>query len=179
MIQQLVDLIEIFVVTHGDKYTGPNPGMTPLGFAQIRSLWEFIPANPSAIKVGVGRRHADVLKALECTGPTNWSSVYGDSDSLEMCGEMKMVILADGTPVPLECHTSIADTSQAAKQVLVSMLDSTVICTGRPFALALGIKDAKSAAVYKVCMIDGFIFRIDEIAVASEDIRAAEYYPKG
>lgn len=45
--------IYIYVVTHGDKFSGPNPGMTPEGIKQVRALRRLLPTTPS----GVNRSH--------------------------------------------------------------------------------------------------------------------------
>lgn len=153
---------EVFIVTHGQKHSGPNPGMTPQGFEEIRSLRDLVPPNPSAIVVGVGRRHSDTLAALACRGQARHSSVCGDADSLEMVNGQPMVILADGTPVPLAQHTSIADTRDAAKQLVIWLGGDSVICAGRPFVKALGVTDAKSAAVYQLIVKGRKILSIKE-----------------
>jgi hypothetical protein len=137
--------------------------MTEKGFEEIRSIRHQISPNPPAIIIGTGKRHSDVFAALDLrSGKKRYTSVVGDADSLEMVGEEKMVILADGTLVPFDQHTSIADTEEAAKKLAACLESGTVVCSGRPFMIALGV-NGKSAAIYRIFIVDGKIGGIDEL----------------
>jgi hypothetical protein len=141
----------IYVVTHGEKFSGPNPGLTPKGIAEIAALRSSLPNNPTVIVCGVGRRHLDVAKALDLV-PTRYTNIAGDPDSGKKGPDGKMqVVLADGTQVPSNiAYTSIEDNTPAAQALVKSLPDGAVICAGRPFMIMLGNKDAQSAQVYKM-----------------------------
>ena len=102
----------IFVVTHGSKGKGANPGMTLEGSEQVSALRGLIPGAPTAVVCGTGRRHLDVAKALGLE-PTRYTGAIGGGDSLEMVEGEKMIVLTDGTYVRPEQYTTLADTSPA------------------------------------------------------------------
>lgn len=152
----------VIVVTHGDKYSCPNPGMTPEGFAQVAALRNLLPLSPPAVVCGTGKRHLDVAKALALT-PTRYTAAVGGPDSLEIIAGKKFVLLADGTLVPHDgTYTTLADETQAIRQVIADLPDNAIVCAGRPSMIMLGNKEAKSAAVHAVYVEDGQItgFRV-------------------
>ena len=142
----------VYVVNHGDKNTGANPGMRKSGFAQISALKPLLPANPPLIICGAGSRHEDVRRALNfnCGCPTIWTPSVGGPESLEKIQGKDTVILADGMTVPLGSFPVGKDRTAAMLAVLEDTPDNAVICAGRPAMISLGVKDAKSAAVYRV-----------------------------
>lgn len=144
---------QIIVVTHGEKVNGANPGMTLLGFDQVAALRSLLPDNPSKVVCGTGQRHMDVSQALRVL-PTIFSSIAGNADSLEIIDGKKMAVLANGIAVPLEFYPAVEESAPSAKALLSEWPNGTVVCSGRPFMLALGVSDAKSATVYKID-IDG------------------------
>ncbi|MFA6306749.1 MAG: hypothetical protein WC639_03020 [Patescibacteria group bacterium] len=97
---------QIIIVTHGDKFSGANPSMTEKGFEQIKALRPLLPDNLANVACGTGRRHGDVAKALGLT-PNRYSSVFGDGESMEKVGDVYMVILTDGTKLPMQAHTTL------------------------------------------------------------------------
>ncbi|MCK5641491.1 MAG: hypothetical protein KAJ19_11865, partial [Gammaproteobacteria bacterium] len=147
----------VLIVTHGDKYSGANPGMTPTGFNEIKALRHLIPSNPSAVICGTGKRHLDVATALRLLTPTRYSATVGGPDSLEVVNGERVVLLADGTQVAYYAYSTLQDEETAIKQVIIDLPDNAVICAGRPSMIMLGHKDAKSAAVHKVFVEDGRI----------------------
>jgi hypothetical protein len=153
---------EIFVVTHGDKTNGPNPRMTPKGFEEIASLRHLLPVKIPVLVVGTGGRHLDVATALNYNEIRRYSSVVGDPDSMEVIDGEKIVILSDGTHINIALYTSLADNSVSAKRFITGLADKTVVCSGRPFMIALGI-NGKSAAVYRILCNDGEIRQIDQM----------------
>jgi len=141
----------VYVVNHGDKYSGTNPGMTEAGKAQVSALKPLLPVNPPLLITGAGKRHDDVREALNFNGcPTIWTPSVGGPESLEIIDGKKVVIMADGKTVPLDSFPVGKDRTAAMLAVLEDAPDNAVICAGRPAAISLGVKDAKSAAVYRV-----------------------------
>jgi len=145
---------EITVLTHGDKYDGANPGLTPNGIEQIKALRPFLPKNPTAVIFGTARRHFDTGKAagLEYTKVT---SAVGDADSAEAVEGKKMIVLPDGTLVEPAKYTGLGDSASVAVKAVVNAPDSAIIVSGRPLGLMLKIAgqisiDFVSAAVYRI-----------------------------
>lgn len=149
----------VYVVTHGDKFKGPNPGMTPEGFAQVAALRGLIPRNPSLVVIGTGQRHLDVAAALYLTCwaedtdqistgriPLRVTPVVGGPESLED----DTILLANGTKVARDQYTGTKDGRKSMSQLIDSLPDDAVVCAGRPSMILLGKADAKSAAVYRI-----------------------------
>lgn len=138
----------IYMVTHGQKHPGANPGLTEKGKEQIASLISRLPRNISKTVCGTGKRHLDVATALGLT-PDQYTSLVGEPDSLELDEQKNpIIVLADGTKIPEEKLTTLTDNEISAKLFLKELPDNTVICTGRPFLIMLGYKEAGSGAIY-------------------------------
>jgi len=146
----------VYVVTHGDKFFGPNPGMTGRRYNEIKKLCFLIPSKPSLVVCGTGRRHIDVATALMLL-IDRYTCLAGDSDSLEIIDDKKVIILADGTQLDPKCYTSLEDNAPGAKTLIVSLPDNSVVCGGRPLMIMLGFREAKSASVYRVLCEEGQI----------------------
>lgn len=146
----------VYIVTHGNKNPGPNPSMTDDGVEQVRKLRQFLPAYPAIVVCGTGRRHIDVRHALGFENIENertvWTPLVGGPESLENISGQDMVMLADGAPpIPLARYLSLSIYGvPVLLSILRDVLDDSVICSGRPAMMALGVKDAKSAAVYRI-----------------------------
>ena len=147
----------IFVVTHGDKFSGANPRMTPEGFKQVTDLRRLLPRNPSVVLCGTGTRHFDVVSALDLwtlSGNMRVTSVIGGPDSLEVVNGEKLVVLANGKLCSPAVYTTLEDSAAAAVALVASLPDNSVVCAGRPLMIMLSEKNAKSAAVYKITVTD-------------------------
>ncbi|OGE87798.1 MAG: hypothetical protein A3J07_03745 [Candidatus Doudnabacteria bacterium RIFCSPLOWO2_02_FULL_49_13] len=164
----------VYIVTHGDKETGANPNMTPVGFSQVQALQNRLPSQPSMVLVGTGRRHLDVATALgyitchrsvRLRHPdTRFTPVVGGPESLEKIKGEDLILLADGATLPRNLYTGTEDGAQSMIQLLLTLPDNSVICAGRPSMILLGKKDAKSAAVYRVTVNNGDgVFHIAEV----------------
>jgi hypothetical protein len=156
-------LVSVFVVTHGDKFFVPNPGMTTEGFAQVRVLRRLLPENPPTVVCGTGTRFIHVAAVLGLE-PTRYTAVVGGPDSLEIVDGKKVIVLADGTTVEPAQYTTLADEAPAAKAVVASLPDGSIVCAGRASMIMLGEPNAKSAAVYRVMCENGQIAVIEEVA---------------
>ena len=158
----------IYAVTHGEKFPEkPNPGMTEKGFGQVRALAKFLPRSMTEVVCATGRRHINVVEALNLM-PTRVTAVLGGPDSLEVIGKMKSIVLADGALVDPELYTTLEDMAPAAKALIASLPDNSVLCVGRPTLIMIGHKDAKSGAVYRITCENGEIVGIDEVIAEGE-----------
>lgn len=132
----------VFIVTHGSKYPGADPKMTPEGFEQIRALVNHLPEHPSEVICGTGRRHLNVAEALGLNN-TCYNALVGRPESLESDGT---VTLACGQIIRRELYDK-RGMKEALLALLASLPDNAVICAGRPVLNDLGDK-GESAAVY-------------------------------
>ncbi|MBI5530290.1 MAG: hypothetical protein HY918_02205 [Candidatus Doudnabacteria bacterium] len=144
----------IYVVTHGKKFPGANPGMTEEGFAEVAQLRNLLPAKVRDVVCGTGKRHLDTVKALGLK-PTRYTSAVGGPDSGEATvkgGPVDVVRLPCGTLVPYYRYTTLVDGQDGMKSVIAQLRNNSVVCAGRPSMIMLGMmeEDSKSAAVYKV-----------------------------
>jgi len=127
----------IYAVLHGDKKLGADPSLTSEGRSQIHLLRRLLPANPVEVLCGTGRRHHQTCTALALT-MTGSTPIIGDPTSLEMTNDgVKVIVFADGSSAPVSEDRSIADISLVARPFVAGLKDNTVLCTGRPFLLAL------------------------------------------
>ena len=171
---------EIYVVTHGDKFGGANPGMTQKGYDEVKNLRFLIPGKPSLVVCGTGRRHIDVAKVLGLI-IDRYTCLAGDSDSLEIINNEKVIVLADGKRLEPKLYTSLEDNAPGTKAMVASLPHNSIICGGRPTMIMLGFsKIAKSASVYKVTCEEGQIkeaIPITEYKVTCEEGQIKEAIP--
>ncbi len=160
---------EIFVVTHGRKHGGANPGMTEKGFEEVSSLRNLLPLPIACVVSGTGQRHLDVAEALGLT-PNRYTAIVGGPESGEAIDSdvVNWVRLSDaklvpGKLVPYEQYTTLEDSALAAQALVVSLPHNSVVCAGRPSMIMFGLVDAKSAAVYRILVQDGKIVWTDEV----------------
>ena len=141
--------------------------MTEKGFDQVRALAKFLPGRVREVICATGRRHINVAEALNLR-PTRFTAVLGGPDSLEVFGQAKMIVLADGMALNPKLYTTLEDMAPAAKALIASLPDSSVLCVGRPTLIMIGHKDAKSGAVYRITCENGDIVGIDEVIAEGE-----------
>lgn len=142
-----------YAALHDEKFEGADPGMTPKGIKKIESLKRLVPKNPPAVICGTGRRHRDVCEALGLK-MTRSTLLLGDATSMDMIDGQPTIVFADGSHGDYATYTGIDDMTPAIPDFLKSLLNQTVLCTGRPFAKALGIKAAKSGSVINITIDD-------------------------
>lgn len=162
----------VYVVTHGNKFSGANPGMTAEGFDQVRKLCNLLPVEVTDIVCGTGKRHLDVAKALGLD-PTRYTSAVGGPDSGEATvkgGPVDVVRLPCDTLVPYSLYTTLADGAAGMQAVLAGLRNKSVVCAGRPSMIMLGMDeaDSKSAAVYRVAIEGHCIVAIQEVLATGE-----------
>ena len=145
-------MLEVYIVTHGDKSEGPNPGMTPNGYKQIRTLAHLVPSVPTKVVCGTGVRHDDVARALKLR-PNECNPRAGMADSLEMSADRRMICLASGQLVPFAAYRNIGEDAEETGHFVCSLPDQTAVCAGRPLMNAIPRpydRTGASAAVYCV-----------------------------
>ena len=169
----------VYVVTHGAKFSGANPGMTAEGFYQVAKLRNLLPGEINAVVCGTGRRHMDVAEALGLE-PTRYTSAVGGPDSGECStggkGAVDVVRLPgnkgypDGTLVPYASYTTLVDTAPAMQAVICGLPHNSVVCAGRPSMIMLDMDESvsKSAAVYKVVVMETPDFKGRTIRLITE-----------
>ncbi len=138
---------KIYVVTHGDKVSGPNPGMTPKGYDQIYALQRYLPEEIKNVVCGTGKRHRGVANMLGLT-PNRFSSIFGDSDSMESVDGQKKIVLPDGTYLDPKTYSTLEDLTPITKTIVTQLPDGTVVCSGRPLMIVLGQPQAQMAQVW-------------------------------
>ena len=147
----------IVAITHSDKASGANPGLTEKGKLQIGVTAGRIPAGLNRVIMGTGKRFGDiwttikVLMHLMDIVSVRYSPLLGSADSGTKTETGFDVILADETVVPIGEYQGIIGTPGIDLWAwLASLEDNTLLCTGREFIGALGVKDAKAGAVYTI-----------------------------
>ncbi len=157
--------IHIFLVTHGTKEDGPNPGLTPLGKYKTKQLREYLPANPRGVVCGTGRRHLDSAKALGLV-PTRYSGIVGVPES--KIADKDQVILPDGTVLEYSLYTGVADRAEAFRTLVNNLTTRTVVVTSRSMIRVLNDTiQSKSTAVYRYNPGTG---ELVELFAATDDV---------
>ena len=157
----------VFLVTHGEKETFdhdgrtiPNPGMTMEGQKRVKSLLpelrKILAGDPAGILVGTGKRHKQVLFALGFTDrqPT-FSPIFGGPETLIEVGDEKQVVLASGRPIPWKSYR-VDWMKPALEAALREIPDKSLICSGRPVLVRLGMapKKCQNGALYAIRVDD-------------------------
>ena len=158
---------QIYLVTHGKKLDGPDPGLTPIGKLQTKRLGEYLPARPKTVVCGTGERHLQTASILGLE-PKRFSVIIGTPESKST--EKNIVILANGTKIPYELYTSVADRKEAFLNLVQNLPHLTVVITSRSMIYVLDFNGTpKSAAIY---VYEPARETIEELFAASEDIGA-------
>lgn len=154
----------ITAVTHGPKEPGPNPPMTQEGKVAVseavnKALGE-LPTTRHII-IGTGNRFQEVATIVSaCLAKTEakvaletikFSPLIGNADSGKQGETGFEVMLPDGTIVPVGNYIGVVNTPGIDLWTFLGSLpEGTILCTGREFIAALGVKEAKSAKVYAI-----------------------------
>ncbi|OGE74260.1 MAG: hypothetical protein A3I07_00465 [Candidatus Doudnabacteria bacterium RIFCSPLOWO2_02_FULL_42_9] len=159
-------MLKAYIVTHGKRYDGANPRMTPEGFAKVASQRSKLPATPSEVVVGTGDRHIEVCDAVDLE-PTRYSAVIGGAEALDSVkhdGE-DMIVLPGGKMIPYHMDTTEKDLGPSMRALVLGLKDDAVLCSGRLSVIALGLtlEESKSGVVYLVEHDGVQIFTISEV----------------
>ncbi len=149
--------MKIFAVTHAEKELGINPKLTDKGMNDIISLISKLPCVVRSVIVGTGTRFLNIFRAIEHADAlcmlksVKYSPLLGSADSGKKTETGMEVYLADGTLVPLGHYIGLIGTPGIDLwKWLKSLEDNTLLCTGREFIGALGVKDAQMAQLYVI-----------------------------
>lgn len=155
----------VYLVTHGTKMDGPNPGLTPLGEYQTAQLREHLPSRPKGVVCGTGKRHLDSTEALGLV-PTRYTGIVGMPES-KIAGKSQL-ILPDGTILSYDLYTGVADRAEAFRTLVNNLAARTVIITSRSMIRVLNDSvETKAAAVYRYNPGTG---ELTELFAATADI---------
>jgi hypothetical protein len=158
--------MKILAITHAEKEAGVNPGLTETGKENIvAGAQKLLTKKLTHIIVGTGKRFNDVFNGvlsviwgkLPC-GPiedVKYSPLLGSADSGTKTETGMDVFLADGTLVKIGDYIGLIGTPGINLVTwLESLPEGTLLCTGREFIGALGVKDAQMATVYEIEIIE-------------------------
>lgn len=142
--------MNIYIITHGEKSHGTNPGLTEAGKSQVATLP--IPDNITQVIVGTGKRFCDVLSGIkERVGNVSvkFSPLCGSADSGEKNETGFKVALADGTIVEIGDYIGLIGTPGIDLVAwLGSLTENTLLCAGREFLGGIGYKNGASGHLY-------------------------------
>lgn len=158
----------VYLVTHGQKEQGPNPGLTALGRKQVQQLRAHLPGCIHSVLCGVGRRHLDTAKELGLD-PDRYTSIIGAAESKNRATDT--IILADGTEIPDDKYSTPSDRAEVFARIVRDQPSRTVIIISRPMIKILQKNSGhpKEATVYTYNPDTG---ELKEVFAASEDIGA-------
>lgn len=155
----------IYLVTHGEKSGGANPGLTEEGKRHIALIIAKLPRQIHSVVCGVGLRHLDTAKVLQLN-PDRYSGTVGAAESKNR--KSNTVILADGTEIPYEKYSAVADRTDSFKKLVRSLPARTVVITSRSMIQILEpTVTGKAATLYRFNPDNG---ELTELFSASNDI---------
>jgi hypothetical protein len=159
----------IFAITHAEKKEGVNPGLTDKGMDDLIALIPKLPCNIRNVIIGTGKRFHDIFRAIAHSEQlciiwsVKFSPLLGSADSGTETETGMDVYLADGTLVKIGDYIGLIGTPGVDPwKWLNSLQDNTLLCTGREFIGALGVKDAKMATIY-VIDVDASTLTVTEV----------------
>jgi len=142
----------IYVITHSDKVSGPNPSLSEKGVAQTVQIKKHLPQDIDYVICGTGKRHLETAHIISL-GIDRYTCICGESDSLDLVDGKKAIILADGTVVSFDKHTTVDDLQIATEIFLANCPANSLLISGRPFMISANAmiqNDAQSASLYKI-----------------------------
>lgn len=168
--------MKIIAITHAEKEAGVNPGLTEIGKVNIMEAAKKLSSNNiTNIIVGTGKRFSDVFN---CVANVIWdnlpresisvkySPLLGSADSGTKTETGFDVFLADGTLVKIGNYIGLIGTPGIDLGAWLSSLpEGTLLCTGREFIGALGVKDAQAGTIYEIEPVKSMAFEGHRITV--------------
>ncbi len=148
----------IWVVTHGKRYFGVNPDLTPEGVEQIKALAEkFQPTGFAQVIVGTGKRFRTTFEAMRQRLERNtvgglrvkYSPLCGSADAGTEDGK---VILADETVVALNDEYMCIN-AETAMMFIKGLESGTILFAGSELMSAFGCKSEKGR-IYRITIGD-------------------------
>jgi len=129
----------IYLITHGDRGKGPDPGHTPEGLAQIERL--SLPEGIQFIVTGTGRRFLEMLRIVQSKlpgVPVRYSPFCGGPEGWE--GENK-IIFPDGTIVDYSDYIGVSNSPLDMWDFVKALPGRTILCAGGALMSGLGLKE--------------------------------------
>ena len=136
----------IYLVTHGERIHGPDPGHTLDGKEQIRGLLSLLPDGVPLFVVGTGRRFMEIHQIVSedlrfATVSVDFSPFCGSADSQHSAEE---TMLANGTTIRKADYLGLASGWGFNGWDFVQRFPpNTVFCAGGELMMALGHKSEK------------------------------------
>lgn len=154
----------VWLVTHGetvlrkpDGTLQPDPEMSQEGRHSLDTvaimLYQKLGESlPPEIHCGTGHRQYQVAQTI-FLNPSNvfFSSLWGDASTLAMEDGKRMILLSHGLLISYEQYHSAKHVGgETIRKVLASLPDNSVICSGRPVLIRLGMKpeECHNGALY-------------------------------
>lgn len=147
--------MKVYLVTHGKKGSGTNPGLTEEGRAAITKL--ILPDGIRLVIVGTGKRFLDTLQALnEQLGDVQvtYAPICGTADNCEKAGDNSYEMeLANGSRVPTTSYLGLIGTPGINLRIfMIAQPEGTLLIVGREFLEGIGFPNGASGKLY---MYDG------------------------
>lgn len=141
-----------WILTHGTKGKGINPGLTSEGREAVSGkLPEAVLRQILNIVCGTGRRHRETMESVGLGDrPYSTSPMAGTGDSMEIIDNEKIIIMEDGSHIPIGEYKNGIKPSAAKSWLYSGLPDHTLIIGGRELLVALGKADAESGALYRL-----------------------------
>ena len=137
--------MKLYIVTHGDKMSGANPGLASTGTDQIVRIREELLGKipkPPLVVIGTGRRFEQthiMLFMMNHEIPVKRSPFCGSADSLEKDGS---IMLANGEKVAMADYIGLIGTPGFhAWSWLCNLPEGTLLCAGEELLTSLGLKN--------------------------------------
>lgn len=135
--------------------------MPPEGLKMVEALAPkltgFLPSGPTEIHVGTGLRQWRVAQALGFSLEQKniyFSDFWGGAATV--AGSKEVILLGHGLQVPRKQYLSVKHLQPFYRQIIASLPDNSLICSGRPVLVRLGMQeeDCSSGALYALHIQD-------------------------
>lgn len=172
---------DVIAITHSDTKTEDgagnpilNPGMTEEGLQKVRDLMPALGKllagrKPATIQSAVGRRHRQVTGIV--ADFLNWpvekifhSGLWGDAETFKGRSKEK-IILGHGEVIKWSQYLTSMHLGPQARRIVRKLDHLTIICTGRPLFVRLGMapEECFSGALYVITVYFHLFIRIKHI----------------
>lgn len=158
----------IYLITHGERESGPDPKHTKEGIDQIKALLPLLPllldtilplpdkhTGIQLIVSGTGKRFLEILEIVskKLPGvPVKYSPFCGGPEGFEGNDQ---VVLTDGRTINYHTeYVGLANGPIDMWQFIASLPDEALLCAGGALMIGLGFKDINQK---------GHLFEIDPV----------------
>jgi len=137
----------VYLITHGERTSGPDPVHTPNGLDQIKTLVPLIPQNIALIVAGTGKRFLEILEIVRQKLPkaeVKYSPFCGGPEGYE---ESDIVVLPGGRRVDYHKeYLGISNGPVDMWQFVWTLPPNTLLCSGGALMIGLGLKSINQRA---------------------------------